>query len=104
MSRIIKVKYDGKTRRYPYPVTPIKDFLEALRTDFKINGNSTLNLVDKDEELPASCTLDQLKVADPSELTLKLDPVNNDFIIRVQTISGQMYSFVFKSTATLKDL
>lgn len=104
MSKIVKVKFNEKTRRYPYPTTTIKDFLKILRTDFKLPTNATINLLDKDEELSTSYTLEELGIAESSELILKLDTEDNGFKIKVQTVLGQVYEFHLNSDATLQDL
>jgi ubiquitin-protein ligase len=104
MSGIIKVKFNGKTKRFRYPTTTIKDFLDVLRTEFNIQANATLSLCDGDEELSTSSTLKNLGIANSSELILISTTENNDFTIKLQTVSGQMFELHFDKNATLKDL
>ena len=104
MSAIIKVKFNGKVIRFPYPTAIIEDFLEVLRTAFKIQANATLSLYDGEEELSTSSTLNDLGIAASSELILMSTMGNNDFTIKVQTVSGQMFEFHLNNDATLKDL
>ena len=103
MANYIKVSFDGRTKRYLYPTTTIKVFLEVLRTDFSIHANERLNLLDKDEELDTSCTLKELGVTEASELILQLDATNK-ISIKIQTIGGKVYELHFNTNATLKDL
>ncbi|UJR07099.1 hypothetical protein I4U23_011387 [Adineta vaga] len=104
MSEIIKVKFNGKTKRFRYPKTPIKDFLDNWRTEFNIPENAILSLYDGDEELSISSTLKDLGIANASELILLSANENKDFIVKLQTVSGQMFEFRFNNHATLKDL
>ncbi|CAF1197755.1 unnamed protein product [Didymodactylos carnosus] len=104
MAKVIKVKFNGKTRRYPYPITPIKDFMESLRTDFSILANTKLNLLDNSEELSPSSTLEALGIPAGTELELTSDIDNKDLTIKVQTVTGQVFQFRFDNHSTLNDL
>lgn len=104
MVNFIKIGFNGKIRRYPYPTTTIEQFLESLRKDFSIDPNVKLNLLYNDEELSTSGTLKDLGVPESSELILQLDSTNNTFPVKVQTVHGNIYELRFNTGATLKDL
>ena len=104
MARTIKVKYNGKRKLFPYPTTTIDLFLKILRTGFGINTDAKLILLQNDEELSETFTLEDLNIEDSSELKLQIDNENNSFTIKVQTILGEIYKFNFNNDATLQNL
>ncbi|CAF1138456.1 unnamed protein product [Adineta ricciae] len=104
MSEIIKVKFNGKTKRFPYPSTSIKDFLDELRVEFDLPTTAELSLLEGDEELSVTSTLKSLGIANGSELVLASAVENNSITVKVQTVTGQIFEFHFDQHATLKDL
>lgn len=104
MANFIKISFNGKIRRYPYPTTTIEGVLESLRKDFCIDTNTKLNLLYNKEELGISGTLKDLGVPESSELILQLDATNSTFPVKVQTVHGNVYELRFNTGATLKDL
>ncbi|CAM4879968.1 unnamed protein product [Rotaria socialis] len=104
MESIIKIKFNGKVKRFPYPATTIKEFIEVLRVEFNVKANTTLNLCDDGEELSTSSKLAELGIKDSSELILISSAENKSFTMKLQTLLGQVFEFRFNNDATLKDL
>ena len=104
MPKTVKIKYNEKLARFPYPTTTIDTFLDSLRPKFGIKANVVLSLHYNNEELLGSFTLEELDIQDLSELVLHLDNESSSFTIKIQTISGEVYKFDFKHNATLQNL
>lgn len=104
MADVIKVEFDGKSRRFPYPDQTVENFLVKLRAEYHISADVDLQLLEGDEELTKSSTLRELGVQPAAKLILKRMDSDNDLIVRVQTVCGQMYRFTLLKEATVKDL
>ena len=104
MSGIIKIKFNERVKRLKFPSTTIGAFLDVLRVEFEIDANERLELFDKDEELSTKCTLRELGIGESSELILKTRTKNANLLLKLQTVSGEMFQFHFNNGATLKDL